>query len=63
MQGAMTMRPTTLMGNKCALDDEKVRAAIERESGKILARMEKMAQSQQVLSKALVKALLRRPGS
>ena len=32
----------TLMGNKCALDDDSVRAAIERESGKIVARMEKM---------------------
>jgi DNA-binding transcriptional MerR regulator len=53
----------TLMGNKCALDDDSVRAAIERESGKIVARMEKMAHSQEVLSKALEKGLLRRPGT
>jgi len=53
----------TLMGNKCALDDDFVRAAIERESGKIEARMAKMAHSHQVLSKALEKGLLRRPGT
>jgi len=53
----------TLMGNKCLLDDEPVRAAIERESEKILARMEKMARSQKVLTLALEKGLLRRPGT
>jgi DNA-binding transcriptional MerR regulator len=53
----------TLMGNKCALDDDAVRAAIERESSKIEARMAKMASSQEVLSKALAKGLLRRPGT
>jgi len=53
----------TLMGNKCALDDDLVRAAIERESDKIEARMAKMAHSHQVLSKALEKELLRRPGT
>ena len=53
----------TLMGDKCALDDDAVRAAIERESSKIEARMAKMAHSQQVLSKALEKGLLRRPGT
>lgn len=53
----------TLMGNKCALDDDFVRAAIERESGKIEARMAKMAHSHQVLTKALEKGLLRRPGT
>ena len=53
----------TLMGNKCALDDDSVRAAIERESSKIEARMAKMALSQEVLSKALEKGLLRRPGT
>jgi len=42
----------TLMGDKCALDDDAVRAAIERESGKIEARMAKMAHSRDVLSKA-----------
>lgn len=53
----------TLMGNKCALDDNAVRAAIEREAGKIEARMARMAHSQEVLSKALEKGLLRRPGT
>lgn len=53
----------TLMGNKCALEDDVVRAAIERESAKILARMEKMASSHKVLSLALEKGLLRRPGT
>lgn len=53
----------TLMGNRCALDDDAVRAAIERESSKIEARMAKMAHSQEVLSKALEKGLLRRPGT
>lgn len=53
----------TLMGNKCALDDDDVRAAIERESTKIEASMAKMAHSQDVLSKALEKGLLRRPGT
>jgi len=53
----------TLMGNKCALDDPSVRASIERESGKIAARMQKMAYSQEVLSTALEKGLLRRPGT
>jgi DNA-binding transcriptional MerR regulator len=53
----------TLMGNKCALDDDFVRAAIERESSKIEARVAKMAQSQEVLSKALEKGLPRRPGT
>lgn len=53
----------TLLGNKCALDDDVVRAAIERECGKIEARMAKMAHSQEVLSKALEKGLLRRPGT
>jgi len=53
----------TLMGNKCALDDDAVRVAIEREAGKIEARMAKMAHSQEVLSKALEKGLLRRPGT
>ena len=53
----------TLMGNKCALDDDAVRAAIQRESSKIEARMARMAHSQQVLSKALEKGLLRRPGT
>lgn len=53
----------TLIGNKCALDDDAVRAAIQRESSKIEARMAKMAHSQQVLSKALEKGLLRRPGT
>jgi len=31
----------TLMGNKCALDEDSVRAAIERESSKIETRMAK----------------------
>ena len=53
----------TLMGNKCALDDDSVRTAIQRESSKIEARMAKMAHSQEVLSKALEKGLLRRPGT
>jgi DNA-binding transcriptional MerR regulator len=53
----------TLMGNKCALDDDFVRTTIERESGKIVARMEKLAHSQGILSKALEKGLLRRPGT
>jgi hypothetical protein len=53
----------TLMGNKCALDDDFVRATIERESGKIVARMGKLAHSQGILSKALEKGLLRRPGT
>ncbi len=53
----------TLMGSKCLLGDEPVRAAIERESGKILARMEQLAESHRVLSKALEKGYLRRPGS
>lgn len=53
----------TLMGNKCALDDDSVRATIGRESSKIEARMAKMAHSQEVLSKALEKGLLRRPGT
>ena len=53
----------TLMGNKCALDDDFVRATIERESGRIVARMEKLAHSQAILSKALEKGLLRRPGT
>src|SRR5689334_8163574 len=51
----------TLMGNKCALDDDFVRAAIERESSKIEARMAKMAHSYQVLSKALDKGLVALP--
>jgi len=51
------------MGNECALDDDSVRAAIELESSKIEARMAKMAHSQEVLSKALEKGLLRRPGT
>jgi len=53
----------TLMGDKCALDNEAVRAAIEREAGKIEALMAKMAHSRDVLSKALEKGLLRRPGT
>jgi DNA-binding transcriptional MerR regulator len=53
----------TLMGSKCLLGDETVRAAIERESEKILARMEQLAQSQKVLSLALEKGILRRPGT
>jgi DNA-binding transcriptional MerR regulator len=53
----------TLMGNKCALDDDFVRATIERESSKIEARLAKMAHSHQVLSEALEKGLLRRPGT
>ena len=53
----------TLMGSKCLLGDEPVRAAIERQSGKILARMEQLAESYNVLSKALEKGYLRRPGS
>jgi len=53
----------TLMGNKCALDDDSVRAAIERESSKIEARLAKMAHSHEVLAKALAKGLLRRPGT
>jgi DNA-binding transcriptional MerR regulator len=53
----------TLMGSKCLLGDEPVRAAIERESGKMLVRMERLAESHKVLSKALEKGYLRRPGS
>ena len=53
----------TLMGNKCALDDDFVRAAIERESSKIEVRVAKMAHSQEVLAKALEKGILRRPGT
>lgn len=53
----------TLLGNKCALDDAVVRAAIERESSKIEARIARMAHSQEVLSRALEKGLLRRPGT
>ena len=53
----------TLLGSKCALDDTAVRAAIEREASKIEARMAKMAHSQDILSKALEKGLLRRPGT
>ncbi len=53
----------TLMGDRCALDNDAVRAAIERESGKIAARMAKMAHSHDILSKALEKGLLRRPGT
>lgn len=53
----------TLLGDKCALDDDVVRAAIERESRRIEARMAKMVHGQQVLSNALEKGLLRRPGT
>jgi DNA-binding transcriptional MerR regulator len=53
----------TLMGSKCLLGDEPARAAIERESGKILARMERLAESHKLLSKALEKGYLRRPES
>ena len=51
------------MGNKCALEDDTVRVAIERESSTIEARMAKMAHSHEVLLKALEKGLLRRPGT
>jgi DNA-binding transcriptional MerR regulator len=53
----------TLIGNKCALDDDAVRATIQRESSKIEARMAKMVRSHEILSKALEKGLLRRPGT
>jgi DNA-binding transcriptional MerR regulator len=53
----------TLMGSKCLLGDEPVRAEIERESGKILARIEQLAESHKILSKALEKGYLRRAGS
>ena len=53
----------TLMGSKCLLADEPVRSVIERESRKIFARMEQLAESHKVLSKTLEKGYLRRPRS
>jgi DNA-binding transcriptional MerR regulator len=53
----------TLMGRKCTLENDPIRAAIEREAEKIHARMDQLAESHQILSKALQKGYLRRPGS
>ena len=53
----------TLMGRKCTLENDPIRAVIERGAGKIHDRMNQLAESHQILSKALEKGYLRRPGS
>jgi DNA-binding transcriptional MerR regulator len=53
----------TLMGSKCLLGDEPVRAAMEREAENIHDRMEQLAKSHKILCKALKKGYIRRPGS
>jgi len=50
-------------GQQIALEDDVVRAAIDREFSKIVARMKKMAHIQQVLLKAWETGLMRRPGT